>query len=113
MSARNQIRNAVIACVTTIMLSSYFAYAVAPPVVVSDGDVIFRAVENNSLLLDEVEWEIISLEDQSVKTDKRHTFTTKLPPGHYIAKLTCKGKRFKREFEIATPFHKVVIDCAA
>ncbi|OQX05130.1 MAG: hypothetical protein BWK73_34380, partial [Thiothrix lacustris] len=88
MSARKQIRNAVIACVTTVALSGYFAYATTPPpVVVSDGEVIFRALENNNLLLDEVDWKIISLNDQSVKTDKRHTFTTKLPPGKYIAKL--------------------------
>ncbi|MDQ5769099.1 MAG: hypothetical protein L3K52_00570 [Candidatus Thiothrix sulfatifontis] len=105
MSARKLIRNAVTTFVTTLILSSHYAYAV-------NGEVLFSAVDNGKAILREVKWEIVGLDSHSLQHDKRHTFTAELPPGKYIAKLTCDGRNYERPFDIVTPFHNVVIECA-
>lgn len=112
MSARKLIHNTVTAAAIVAVLSGYSAHAI-PPINAIEGDVMFSAVENGAFLLKRVDWEIISLKDQSTRKDTRHTFTTKLPSGDYIAKLDCKGRHFERKFTIVTPSHNVIIDCAA
>lgn len=110
MSARKLIRNTITTLVITIALGSYYAYAV--PSTISNGEVLFSAVDNGKALMREVKWEILRLDNNSSQKDKRHTFTAELPSGKYIAKLTCDGKDYERPFTIVSPYHKVLIDCA-
>lgn len=104
MSARKLIRNAITTFVTTLILSSTYAYAVP-------SEVLFSATENSQPILRTVKWEIFGPDRKIKQEDERHTFTLKLPPGEYLAKLKCDGKDYERPFTIATPFHKVRIEC--
>lgn len=105
MSVRKLIRNAITTFVTTLVLSSAYAYA-AP-----NGEVLFSATEGGKPIMRTVQWEIFNLDSNSKQEDVRHTFTVKLPPGEYLAKLRCDGKDYERPFTIATPFHNVLIEC--
>lgn len=110
MSARKLIRNTATTFATVVFLGIACAHAIT--LEAKPGEVLFRAVNDGAALLREVKWEITSSDNQLSTTDKRHTFTTELPPGEYVAKLTCNGKDYQRAFKIISPHHKVVIDCA-
>ncbi len=104
MSARKLIGNTITTFVTTLILSSAYAYA-AP------SEVLFSATEGGKPIMRTVQWEIFNLSDNSKQKDERHTFTAELPQGKYLAKLKCDGKEYERPFRIATPFHNVLIEC--